>query len=100
MRNRFIIAAVSVMSAVILSACSGTADKPLKPTLGIEWFTSYEDVKGKMDSYTLLSERENKEQRVPQKMHVVRAAGISGRWFYDLELRTVRNGALHIFIKP
>ena len=68
MRNRFIIAAVSVMSAVILSACSGTADKPLKPTLGIEWFTSYEDVKGKMDSYTLLSERENKKQRVPQKM--------------------------------
>ena len=64
MRNRFIIAAVSVMSAVILSACSGTADKPLKPTLGIEWFTSYEDVKGKMDSYTLLSERENKEQRL------------------------------------
>ena len=31
---------------------------------------------------------------------VVRATGISGRRFDDLELRSIRNGALHIFIKP
>lgn len=54
--------------AAAFTSCANTSEDAVKPLIGLEWFTSYDDVKGSMDSYTLLEEREKTEEKVPQKM--------------------------------
>ena len=54
--------------AAAFTSCASTSEDAVKPLIGLEWFTSYDDVKGSMDSYTLLEEREKTEEKVPQKM--------------------------------
>lgn len=50
---------VAVLCSVALSSCANTSEDAVKPLMGLEWFTSYDDVKENMDSYTLLKERES-----------------------------------------
>ncbi|MBR3970468.1 MAG: hypothetical protein IKJ87_05255 [Ruminococcus sp.] len=66
--RKVILLIVTTISLVLLYSCKDTSDNVMEPLLGIEWFSSYDNVKSDMESYTLLSERENKEQKVPQKM--------------------------------
>ncbi len=66
--RKAILLVISAMSLVLLSSCKKTSDNIIEPLLGIEWFSSYDNVKSDMKNYTLLAERENKEQKVPQKM--------------------------------
>ena len=50
-----------------LTGCSGVSAQAKAPLMGLEWFTGYDEVKQALD-HTLLDERENAEQKVPQKM--------------------------------
>ena len=49
----------AVLCSVALSSCANTSEDAVKPLMGLDWFTSYDDVKSDMDSYTLLEERES-----------------------------------------
>lgn len=56
-KNVMLVAAV--LCSVALSSCANTSEDAVKPLMGLDWFTSYDDVKNNMDSYTLLEERES-----------------------------------------
>ena len=49
----------AVLCSVALSSCANTSEDAVKPLMGLDWFTSYDDVKNNMDGYTLLEERES-----------------------------------------
>ena len=58
MRKKVMLVA-AVLCSVALSSCANTSEDAVKPLMGLDWFTSYDDVKSDMDSYTLLEERES-----------------------------------------
>ena len=60
--------AVVVLATVYLTACGKPSEDKLKPLMGLEWFSGYDDVKSELNDYKLLDERENDEEKVPQKM--------------------------------
>ncbi|OPZ21034.1 MAG: hypothetical protein BWZ04_01347 [Firmicutes bacterium ADurb.BinA205] len=59
---------ISAMCIALLTSCGNKSENAVKPMLDLDWFASYDDVKENMGDYTLLNERENTEQKVPQKM--------------------------------
>ena len=65
MRRKWLCFAAAICMA--LTGCSGVSAQAKAPLMGLEWFTSYDEVKQALD-HTLLDERENAEQKVPQKM--------------------------------
>ena len=69
MKKRIIAVAAS-MCSLLLTSCSATSENAMKPLMGLDWFTSYDDVKSAMESYTLIEEREseNKEGALKQLM--------------------------------
>ena len=65
MRRKWLCFAVTLCMA--LTGCSSVSAQAKAPLMGLEWFTGYDEVKQALD-HTLLDERENAEQKVPQKM--------------------------------
>ena len=61
MKKRIIAVAASVC-AVLLTSCSDASENAMKPLMGLDWFTPYDDVKSDMGSYTLLKERESDDK--------------------------------------
>ncbi len=53
---------------VAFTGCGKASAEAVKPLMGIDWFTGYDDVKNALENYTLLNERESNEQKIPQKM--------------------------------
>lgn len=71
MKNIYMKAILLIISSICLvwlSSCKKTSDSAIEPLLGIKWFDSYDNVKNDMGKYTLLAERENNTQKIPQKM--------------------------------
>ena len=66
MRRRVTAIALTAL-CMALTGCSGVSAQAKAPLMGLEWFTGYDEVKQALD-HTLLDEREDTEQKVPQKM--------------------------------
>lgn len=62
-----ILLTTATVCAVVLTSCAKTSEDAVKPLIGLEWFSSYDDVKSNMDRYKLLEERES-ETQVRQQM--------------------------------
>lgn len=60
--------AVVTVCTLLLTACAKPSENAIKPLMGLDWFTGYDDVKSEMDSHTLIEERENEENNQKQKM--------------------------------
>lgn len=66
--HKKILLTASAACIITLTSCGKPSDMEIKPMLGIDWFTSYDDVKDEMDGYTLIDERESDTQDISQKM--------------------------------
>lgn len=69
----------SALCVLLLTACGKSNTVDVKPLLGLEWFAGYDDVKERMDSLTLISEREGEGGNISQKM-----LDYSGAELYDV----------------
>lgn len=78
MRRKFL--AITAVLCLTLTGCTKVSGEQLAPLMGLEWFTEYDAVKSELDDYELLDERENDEEKVPQKMQ-----DYSGVTLYDFD---------------
>lgn len=60
--------AFAAVLAASLTSCAKTSEDAMKPLIGLEWYSGYDDVKTELNSFTLLGERESSDDKIPQKM--------------------------------
>lgn len=68
MRKTAISLFLILISVVIITGCNDNSTNFLEPMMGMDWFMEYDEVKTSFSDYTLIEERETKEENETQKM--------------------------------